>query len=133
MDVVGAWRLVEWRISHGGGRVSHPFGRDAVGLLYYTSDGYMSATVARAERPPLPGATPRQAPPAAQAEAFASFFCYSGRYEIRDGQVAHDVEMALNPAFVGTTQVRELNFDGDRLILAAKEDDRWHTLIWRRA
>ncbi|GAA3098660.1 lipocalin-like domain-containing protein [Streptosporangium carneum] len=132
MDLVGAWRLVEWRITRSGGRASHPFGRDAVGLLCYTADGHMSVTVARARRPPLPGADPRQAPPEARAEAFASFFCYSGRYEVREGYVAHDIEMALNPAFTGTTQIREMNFDGDRLILAAPEGGRWHTLIWRR-
>ncbi|MEV4181198.1 lipocalin-like domain-containing protein [Streptosporangium canum] len=132
MDLVGAWRLVEWRIAHAGGRISHPFGRDAMGLLCYTSDGYMSATVARAGRPPLRGAGPRRACPQERAEAFASFFCCSGRYEARDGQVAHDVEMALDPAVSGTIQIHELNFDGDRLILAAVEDGGWHTLIWRR-
>ena len=46
--------------------------------------------------------------------------------------MAHDVEMALNPAFVGTIQIRELNFDDDRLVLAAEESGRWHTLIWVR-
>ncbi|MER5625292.1 lipocalin-like domain-containing protein [Streptosporangium sp. NPDC002544] len=133
MDLVGAWRLVEWRIVSAGGRVSHPFGTDAVGLLCYTPDGHMSATIARAGRSPLPGASPRKAPPEALAEAFTSFFAYAGRYEIRDGHVAHDVELSLNPAFAGTVQIRELNADGDRLVLAAEEDGRWHTLIWKRS
>ncbi|WP_433253562.1 lipocalin-like domain-containing protein [Streptosporangium sp. CA-135522] len=133
MDLVGAWWLVEWRIAHAGGRISHPFGRDATGLLCYTHDGHMSATVTRAARPPLPGSAAGQAAVQARAEAFASFFCCAGRYEVRDGQVAHDVEMALDPAAAGTTQIHELNFDDDRLILAAAEGGRWHTLIWRRA
>jgi hypothetical protein len=132
MDLVGAWKLIEWRIVHADGRVSHPFGTDAVGLLCYTSDGHVSATIARAGRAPLPADTPRHASAEAQAEAFTSFFSYAGRYELRDGHVAHDVEIALNPAFVGTTQIRELNFDDDRLILAAEEKGRWHTLIWVR-
>lgn len=131
MDVVGAWRLVEWRITRPDGRVSHPFGRDAVGLLCYTPDGHMSVTVSRAGRPSLPGDdSPRACQ--AQAEAFTSFLSYSGRYEVREGHVAHDVEMALNPACVGTTQIREANFDGERLVLAAPEGGRWHTLFWRR-
>lgn len=46
--------------------------------------------------------------------------------------MAHDVEVALNPSFTGTIQIREANFDGNRLILAADEEGRWHTLIWRR-
>ncbi|MEV8637701.1 lipocalin-like domain-containing protein [Streptosporangium sp. NPDC051023] len=133
MDLVGAWRLVEWRITCTGGQASHPFGRDATGLLCYTPDGHMSITVARADRRPLPGASPRQAPVEARAEAFASFFCYSGRYEVRDGCVAHDIEVALDPALAGTTQVREVNIDGDRLVLAVPRGGRWHALIWRRA
>ncbi|MEV7006171.1 lipocalin-like domain-containing protein [Streptosporangium sp. NPDC051022] len=133
MDLVGAWRLIEWRITRPDGRASHPFGRDAIGLLCYTSDGHMSVTIARAGRPPLPEADPRKASAEALAGAFTSFFCYSGRYEIRDGHVAHDIEAALNPAFAGTTQIREMNFDDDRLVLAAPEGGRWHTLIWRRA
>ncbi|WP_326636875.1 lipocalin-like domain-containing protein [Streptosporangium sp. NBC_01755] len=47
MDLVGAWRLVEWRIVSAVGRVSHPIGTDAVGLLCYTPDGRMSVTIAR--------------------------------------------------------------------------------------
>ncbi|MDP9860985.1 MULTISPECIES: lipocalin-like domain-containing protein [Streptosporangium] len=133
MDLVGAWRLVEWRIAHPDGRTSHPFGRDAVGLLCYTPDGHMSATIARAGRPPLPGAGLSQASPQERAVAAASFLCYSGRYEIRDGHVAHDIEMALNPALSGVTRIHELNFAGNRLILAAADNGRWHTLIWRRA
>ncbi|MDP9845964.1 lipocalin-like domain-containing protein [Streptosporangium lutulentum] len=133
MDLVGAWRLVEWRIVRADGRVSHPFGTDAVGLLCYTPDGHMSATIARSGRAPLPAGSPRQASAEARAEAFTSFFSYAGRYELRAGHVAHDVEIALNPAFVGTTQIRELNFDDDRLVLAAEEDGKWHTLIWARA
>ncbi|AWS41269.1 lipocalin-like domain-containing protein [Streptosporangium sp. 'caverna'] len=131
MDLVGAWKLVEWRIVSAAGRVSHPFGPDAVGLLCYTSDGHMSATVARAGRVPLPAETARHASAEAQAEAFASFFSCAGRYELRNGHVAHDIEMALNPILVGT-QIRELNFDDDRLVLAAEENGRWHTMIWVR-
>lgn len=133
MDLVGAWRLIEWRFTCPGERARHPFGRDAAGMLCYTPDGHMNATFARADRPPLPGADPWQAPAAARAEAFTSFSCYSGRYEIRDGYVAHDIEMALNPARAGTTQICEMNFDADRLVLAALGAGRWHTLIWRRA
>ncbi|MEU8379491.1 lipocalin-like domain-containing protein [Streptosporangium sp. NPDC048865] len=133
MDLVGAWRLVEWRVVDAGGRVSHPFGTDATGLLCYTPDGHMSATIARAGRAPLPGAGRGQTPPEAPAEAFTSFLAYAGRYEVRQGHIAHDVEVALDPALAGTVQVRELNADGDRLVLAADEGGRWHTLIWERS
>ncbi|MEU4829326.1 lipocalin-like domain-containing protein [Streptosporangium sp. NPDC023615] len=158
MDLVGAWRLVEWRIGAPGSAFSHPFGRDAVGLLCYTPDGYMSMTVSRAAHAPSPtrssrssgsSGSSRDAPTrtpvvalAAQAqaavagapgEASASFYSYAGRYEVREGQIAHDVEVSFDRSMAGVVQVRELNINGDRLVLAASERGCWHTMIWRRS
>ncbi|MGC5012402.1 lipocalin-like domain-containing protein [Streptosporangium sp. DT93] len=137
MDLVGAWRLVEWRIGAPGSGVSHPFGRDAVGLLCYTPDGYMSMTVSRAGHAPSPAGSPWGASPEPltepSAEASASFLSYAGRYEIREGQIAHDVELSLDRSVAGAVQVRELNVNGDRLVLATSERGDWHTMIWRRS
>lgn len=133
MELVGAWRLVAWEIGYPDGGVSHPYGSDAVGLLCYTPDGHMSASIARAVRPGLSDPNPRRTEAGERAAAFDSFFAYSGRYEVVGGEVRHQVELALNPAFCGTTQVREAALDGDTLVLAASEDGRRHTLTWRRA
>lgn len=133
MELVGAWRLVTWEIGYPDGRVAHPYGPDAVGLLCYTPDGHMSASIARAVRPSLSNANPRRADTSERAEAFDSFFAYAGRYEVVGTDVHHHVELGLNPAFPGTTQVRRATLDGDTLSLAAEEDGRRHTLTWRRA
>lgn len=133
MELVGAWRLVAWEIGYPDGRVSHPYGPDAVGLLCYTPDGHMSASIARAVRQGLSDPNPRRAEEAERAAAFDTFFAYSGRYEVKGRDVHHHVELALNPGFVGTTQIREATFDGDTLVLAAREGGRGHTLTWRRA
>src|SRR5437868_1111701 len=130
MELVGAWRLVTWEIGYPDGRVSHPYGPDAVGLLCYTSDGHMSASIARAVRPALSSANPRRAEQGERADAFDSFFAYAGPYEIVDGAVHHHVELGLNPAFPGTTQVREAALDGDILVLSATENGRSHKLTW---
>lgn len=133
MKLVGAWRLVTWEIGYPDGRVAHPYGPDAVGLLCYTPDGHMSASIALAVRPGLSSPNPRKAPEAERAAAFDSFFAYSGTYTLAGGAVRHHVELALNPAFSGTTQIREAVLDGDTLVLAASEDSRRHTLTWRHA
>ena len=39
---IGAWSLIEWRIDYSDGRVTHPFGQNAVGQLIYSADGSMS-------------------------------------------------------------------------------------------
>ncbi|GAA3039057.1 lipocalin-like domain-containing protein [Streptosporangium longisporum] len=139
MNLVGAWRLVEWRIGGPGSKVSYPFGRDAVGLLCYTPDGYMSMTVAGGKDAPSPvesggsGESPRAAFPGEPERAPTPFLAYAGRYEVRAGQIAHDIEVAIDPALAGVVQVRELNADDDRLVLAAAEGGSWHTVIWRRS
>jgi hypothetical protein len=50
--------------------------------------------------------------------------------------VLHDVEIALNPAMVGSTQVRDARRSGRRLELSALEavrgGTRFHRLLWER-
>jgi hypothetical protein len=57
--LIGTWRLERWEIVYEDGRPAEcPLGEDAVGLLMYTDDGHVSASLARAERapsrPPMP-------------------------------------------------------------------------------
>ncbi len=74
--LVGTWRLVSWENRSTDGTVSHPLGRDAVGLIIYTDDGYMSVAMMRADREPfaaddLLGGTPDEQARAAAGEADA--------------------------------------------------------------
>jgi hypothetical protein len=135
-------------IAYGDGRPDTlPFGDAATGLIVYGPDGFMSAAIARAGRRPLSTESVRSAPEAERLAAFESYFHYAGPYELRRGpalptglQVHHHVTMALNPNFVGTTQVRDVAFDAEgRLTLSASDAvpgsavARHHRLLWRRA
>lgn len=128
----GTWFLVDWRIDSGG-RVTQPFGPQATGMICYTGDGHMQAVIAAAGRRALSAPVPRQAPEAERAAAFDSYFHYAGRYEIIPGpRVVHRVTQALNPALVGTEQVRDIHLEGDKLVLSATEGLRRHRITWRR-
>lgn len=132
----GTWHLVSWEIETDG-RLTHPFGTDATGLLHYTDDGGMAACIARAGRANWSTGTPRNAPQSERLAAFESFFHYAGTWEMseRDGQpvVTHSVTHSLNPDFVGTQQIRMVDLQGDALTLSAHEGPRHHRLRWRRA
>lgn len=131
-DLTGAWHLVRWEIE-AGGRVTHPFGTDATGMICYTADGHMQAVIAAAGRAALSAPVPRQAPEGERAAAFDSYFHYAGTYAVIDGpRVVHRVTHALNPAFVGTEQVRDIDLRGDVLTLSATEGPRHHRITWRR-
>lgn len=131
----GTWHLAGWEIE-ADGRVTHPFGPDATGLIHYTADGGMSACIARSGRQRWSTGNPRKAPDAERLAAFESYFQYAGtwRIEERGGArvVIHAVTHSLNPDFVGTEQVRNVDLRGDHLTLSAREGPRHHRLHWRR-
>lgn len=143
-DLLGVWHLVRWEITYDDGRATtYPFGPDATGLILYTRDGGMAACIARANRPRLSSDSVRSAPEAERLAAFESFFQYAGRFEVREhqgrAQVVHHVSHALNPNFVGSQQVRNMDFsDEGGLTLTASDlvpgtvSLRHHRLIWRR-
>lgn len=138
-DLVGAWRLRSWRIHYADGRApTVPFGDRPDGLLVYSPDGWMSATVSRAGRPPLPSdQSPRTADAERVAEAFRSYFHYAGPYRFEGDRVVHSVQLSLNPNFNGTEQVRQVHLDGAVLTLRGEDSAggtvRRHELVWQRA
>lgn len=136
LDLEGAWVYHRWRITYADGRVTEPFGAGATGLLLYTADGRMSATIMAAGRAPFAAANPRAATRAERADAFDGYFSYAGRWRLVGGRVLHEVEVALNPGLVGSRQWREAKLVGRRLVLSVEEGEgaaaRRHELGWRR-
>jgi hypothetical protein len=135
-DLLGTWQLRQWTVTDGAGR-RYPFGEHATGVLLYGDDGQMMVAVSAADRPPLSTEVPRRAAAGELATAFLGFFCYAGRWYTEDGWVVHLVDLALNPALVGTVQRRRVELDGTGgLDLVAEESldgrTRSHRLSWHR-
>lgn len=138
-QIVGGWSLVRWEIVYdGGARRTQPFGENAAGLITYTHDGWMSATIMAAGRPPFATPNPRDATVDERARAYDGYFSYAGRWRIVGRTVVHEVSIALNPGMVGTPQVRDARLSGRTLELSALErtrdgGTRLHRLLWKRA
>lgn len=137
--LLGTWRLVSWTAAYGDGRpAGHPYGMEPKGLLLCTGDGYLAMQVARPARRPLSGPSPHRSPMAERAGAFDGFYAYAGRYKLFPAGPACEVEVALDPALVGTVQLRTMRIVAGRLVLMVEEaesDDgivRRHALTWRR-
>lgn len=137
-DLVGTWRLESWTIGYSDrDELTTPFGEDPEGLLLYTDDGWMSASVSRAGRELFPAdASPRELDDGQKARAFGSYFHYAGRYRVDGGDVIHSVGQSLNPNFVGSEQLRHAELDGHTLVLSGKDQagavTRYHSLVWHR-
>ena len=82
------------------------------GTILYTSDGYMSAQLAR------PG------PYDDDQEPDAYYIAYSGPYDVDEqaGTVTHQVQVSVIPSWLGTAQIRRVQFhEPGTLVLSAAQ------------
>ena len=111
-SIVGTWRLVEAK-SHDpkGQPLSVPYGGKGMGRVMFSAEGRMMAVVCDG-RPELPADTRRD------------YSSYCGNYKFDGTQLITRVDAASDPARIGSDQVRDVSFDGDRMILLAAAPDR---------
>ena len=111
--LVGCWKLVGYsETAADGGETDRPLGNNPLGTILYTPDGYMSAQLAG------PGPyEDEQAPD-------AYYIAYSGPFDVdeRTSTVAHQVQVSVIPSWLGTTQIRRVQFrEPHTLVLFASE------------
>jgi len=137
-QIVGTWKLVstEETMKDGTTRPFPAFGPRAKGFLIYQRDGYMSAQLMNPDRPKFADSAhvTSQEKPAAADGAFA----YCGRYEIdvEQSQITHFPEVATDPRYVGSRQIRPYRLEGGRLIFSDLEKndpsiERWK-IVWEK-
>ncbi len=109
-DLIGTWKLVDWTVEIEGGRNIKPFRGNATGLLTYTDEGRMIATLMRTDREPIGTRSLAEAEALERATAAAGYLSYAGAYEVIGDEVHHHVELSLFPDWVGGTQVRHIDW-----------------------
>jgi hypothetical protein len=112
--LIGSWRLDSFELQSADGSISHPYGRELTGYLFYNEDGYMSAAfmnAARGREQELDLAK------AVDASSYDQFMAYTGPFDVHGDKIVHHVEVASLEAFVGSIQERWFKVDGDRLEL----------------
>jgi hypothetical protein len=136
-DMVGVYRQTGEEIVDAAGKVIHSDSNRSSQIMY-SADGYVGVVSTPSNRKKPPGAAGRTdltgATPDELVEVTRSVTCYAGRFELKDGEVHHHVEMALNPNLVGQTMIRRVHFDGPNLTLAARPDAQGQIrrILWRR-
>jgi len=111
LDLVGVWRLLElYALAEGTGERTDLLGKDPNGYAVFEPGGRMMAIATASNR-----MTGRSAPE--MAELFLSMGAYTGKWSVDDEKFITVVDVAWEPSWVGTSQIRYHAFDGKILSL----------------
>jgi hypothetical protein len=112
------------------------FGREQ-GFITYGKDGRMLVLIVRGNRPKpesLAKMTDQQ-----RADLFRSMTAYGGTYKFDGKSIEHHIDISWNEVWTGTTQIRDVKKDGDRLIYTTRPapfagDGKMSvvTLVWEK-
>jgi len=138
-QILGTWKLVsaEETLKDGTTRPFPSFGPHAKGFLIYQRDGYMCGELVNPDRPKW--ADPAHSTLEEKAATAEGTFAYCGRYtiDVRRKWIVHLPEVATDPGYVGSRQIRPYRFEGGRMILSDIEKNdpsvaRWE-IVWEKA
>jgi len=121
LHLVGVWNLRNYTNIHKGGREVQPFGASPVGLLVYTSNGFVSAQLMDPRRRPSQSGDWDNRTPEEYQEFGNGYIGYCGHYEIDENHatVTHLPSVAFVPNLVGQRLLRQVALEDNRLTLKA--------------
>jgi len=114
---IGTWKLVSFEM-RSDNQVTYPLGKDPVGYLIYSHEGYMAASLMASKRQRFSSMDILKATTEEIVAAYGTYVAYCGKYEVTEDKVTHLVEVSLFPNWVGGKQERFYKLEGDELILS---------------
>ena len=118
------------------GEVEDSFGPNPVGYITYRKDHRMMVLIVSGERPKP---TFSNISDADRVRLFNTMAAYSGTYTFDGKVIKHHIDVSWNGVLTGTTQVRQVQIEGDRLVYTTgpgptPTDGKISTsrLVWRR-
>jgi hypothetical protein len=136
-DIVGVYRQLGEDAVNAAGEITYT-NNERSSQIMYSPEGYVGVLSGPAGRKKVSGSDDRTdlngATVEERAAAAAGLTCYAGHYEVKDGQVFHHIEMALNPNLVGQTLIRRVHIDGADLTLSSvpDKDGNYRRIRWRK-
>jgi lipocalin-like protein len=124
-SIVGTWKMVAAAARDRDGKpLPAPYGGQGMGRVAFSAEGRMMAVTCDG-RPVLPPGTTR---------AYSS---YCGTYTFDGSRLITRVDAASDPTRIGSDQVREVSFAGERMILRppprqTEAGEEYRELTWQR-
>lgn len=137
-DIHGTWKLVSsTRKVLETGEELDTYGPNPVGYVTYSPDGRMLALIVRGDR--MKGASIEALSDQERSDLFTSMMAYGGTYKFHGDRIEHFIDISWNEIWSGTTVVRDVRTEGDRLIYTTKPapfsgDGKMSigTLVWEK-
>jgi hypothetical protein len=134
----GTWKLVSsTRTNTTTGATTDSFGPNPLGYIMYGKDGRMMVLITRSDRP-KPDSTDKMTDEQ-RSRLFSSMLAYSGTYKFDGETIEHHIDGSWNQVWTGTTQIRNVKKDGDRLIYTTQPGRSpidgsmgFATLVWEK-
>jgi hypothetical protein len=107
--VIGTWKLVSYEVEvQATGEKLPVMGKNPTGYVVFNPEGRVFFVLTGEGR--QPAKTDKE-----RADLLSTLVAYTGTYRIEGDKWITKVEVAWDPAWVGTEQVRPFTLDGDRL------------------
>ena len=135
--IKGRWAVVSWEQLYDDGRVVQPMGTELEGFIEYSDFG-MFCAITKKDRESFKTGGQWSANDTEKAAAYSSYLTYAGDYDVAGNTVTHHVHFSIFPNWVGSTQHRHAELDGDNLSLttapleAGTSEARVSKLVWKR-
>ena len=110
-NLIGTWKLTGGEVEFQDTGERRPlYGADRIGYIIFTPEGRMMGMIE---------GDGRKAPQTDEdrVRLFRTMFAYSGLYRLEGDKWIMAVDIAWNPAWIGTDQVRFYKLEGDRLLV----------------
>jgi hypothetical protein len=121
------------------GKIVDTFGKHPAGYMNYGRDGRMLVLIV-ADKDDRPAPVSAGAMTDEQrANLFRTMVAYGGTYKYDGHTIEHHLDISWNQAWTGTTQVRDIQKEGDKLIYKTRpapffDDGKMSvvTLVWQK-
>ncbi|MTI30719.1 lipocalin-like domain-containing protein [Xanthovirga aplysinae] len=133
---IGTWRLVYSVEIDKEGNKHYPFGKDAIGSIWYDASYQMCVQICRKQRTPFSSHSFREAKANELFSLPQDYLAYFGKYKVDETKsiVHHLLQGHLCPNYMGETVDRKVIFFEDKMLLKPIEiGEIKREILWQKS
>ena len=148
-SVLGIWELIDMKTVDDSQNVIYSYGKNPVGYLMYTKEGYVSVAMMNKHRLNVELSVQNIMDMGygikrkinifkyikaliRYFQAVQQFVSYTGKYKVKDNKVIHNLEICSVPDVIGIDFERAIEIVEDKLFMTVLEPDYKVYTTWQR-